>query len=65
MDVIEFNVRGKKLYLLFVLDLYNSEVVVWQMDMYFGMNLIDKMFDDVLQKLNLGDEFVFYLDQGW
>ncbi|WP_154581779.1 IS3-like element IS1664 family transposase [Yersinia enterocolitica] len=64
-DVTEFNVRGKKLYLSPVLDLYNSEVVAWQMDTHPGMNLIDKMLDDALQKLNSGDEPVLHSDQGW
>lgn len=64
-DVTEFSIRGKKLYLSPVLDLYNKEVVAWQMDTHPGMKLIDKMLDDALQKLNSGDEPVLHSDQGW
>ena len=64
-DVTEFNISGKKLYLSPVLDLYNSEVVAWQMDTHPGMNLIDKMLDDALQKLKSGDKPVLHSDQGW
>lgn len=64
-DVTVFNIRGKKLYLSPVLDLYNSEIIAWNMDTHPGMDLVDKMLDDALRKLKSGDRPVLHSDQGW
>ena len=50
-DVTEFNLKGQKLYLSPVLDLYNSEIIAWQMATHQGMQLVDKMLDEALARL--------------
>ena len=64
-DVTEFNLKGQKLYLSPVLDLYNSEIIAWQMATHQGMPLVDKMLDDALATLGPGDTPVLHSDQGW
>lgn len=64
-DVTEFNLKGKKLYLSPVLDLYNSEIIAWNMETHPGMLLVDKMLDEALEKLQPGDAPVLHSDQGW
>lgn len=64
-DVTEFNLKGQKLYLSPVLDLYNSEIIAWQMATHQGMRLVDKMLDEALARLQPGDAPVMHSDQGW
>ncbi|UBO72397.1 IS3 family transposase [Aeromonas rivuli] len=64
-DVTEFNLKGQKLYLSPVLDLYNSEIIAWQMATHQGMRLVDKMLDDALATLGPTDAPVLHSDQGW
>ncbi|MDV2355049.1 DDE-type integrase/transposase/recombinase, partial [Vibrio cholerae] len=54
-DVTEFKLKGKKLYLSPVLALYNSEVIAWNMETHPNMNLVTKMLDDALGKLQPGE----------
>ncbi|MFU7508062.1 IS3 family transposase, partial [Vibrio cholerae] len=56
-DVTEFKLKGKKLYLSPVLDLYNSEVIARNMETHPNMNLITKMLDDALDAI---DEYIHY-----
>ncbi|WP_447836295.1 DDE-type integrase/transposase/recombinase, partial [Aeromonas salmonicida] len=64
-DVTEFTLKGQKLYLSPVLDLYNSEVIAWHMATHQGMLLVDKMLDEALATLQPGDAPVLHSDQGW
>ncbi|EJL6624051.1 IS3 family transposase [Vibrio cholerae] len=64
-DVTEFKLKGKKLYLSPVLDLYNSEVIAWNMETHPNMNLVTKMLDDALGKLQPGESPILHSDQGW
>lgn len=64
-DVTEFNVRGRKLYLSTVLDLYNREIIAWNMDEHPSINLVGMMLDNALEKLELGDNPILHSDQGW
>ncbi|WP_429093656.1 DDE-type integrase/transposase/recombinase, partial [Aeromonas rivipollensis] len=62
-DVTVFNLKGQKLYLSPVLDLYNSEIIAWQMATHQGMQLVDKMLDEALARLQPGDAPVMHSDQ--
>jgi putative transposase len=64
-DVTEFRVGSKKLYLSPVMDLYNSEIIAWNMDEHPGIGLVAKMLDDALDGLESGDGLVLHSDQGW
>jgi putative transposase len=64
-DVTEFNVKGTKLYLSPVLDLYNSEIIAWNMTTHPGMNLVENMLSKAVKRLKPGDRPVLHSDQGW
>lgn len=64
-DVTEFRVGSKKLYLSPIMDLYNSEIIAWNMDEHPGLGLVAKMLDDALGRLKNGEGLVLHSDQGW
>mgnify|MGYP002655226153 FL=1 len=64
-DVTEFNVRGDKLYLSPVLDLYNGEIVAYETRRRPQMSLVSNMLKKALEKLKAKDAPVLHSDQGW
>ena len=64
-DVTEFNVRGDKLYLSPVLDLYNGEIVAYETQQRPHMPLVNNMLKKALQKLQGQDAPLLHSDQGW
>jgi len=64
-DVTEFNVRGEKLYLSPVLDLYNGEIVSYAMHKRPHFSLVANMLKKALNKLSVQDAPLSHSDQGW
>jgi len=64
-DVTEFNVRGEKLYLSPVLDLYNGEIVAYEMQARPHFPLVGKMLQKAFAKLTNRDAPLLHSDQGW
>ncbi|MFN3071955.1 IS3 family transposase [Serratia sp. J2] len=64
-DVTEFNVRGEKLYLSPVIDLFNREVVSYSMSDRPVMSLINTMLEKAIAKLGKDDTPMLHSDQGW
>lgn len=64
-DVTEFNVRGEKLYLSPVLDLYNGEIVSYTMQQRPHFSLVSSMLKKALAKLSDEDAPLLHSDQGW
>ncbi len=64
-DVTEFNVGGQKLYLSPVMDLYNGEIVAYQMDQRPTFKLVSDMLKKALAKLRGKDKPLLHSDQGW
>lgn len=64
-DVTEFNVRGMKLYLSSVLDLYNGEIVAYEMRKRPFFPLVGRMLRKALAKLAGQDKPLLHSDQGW
>ncbi|WP_412525428.1 IS3 family transposase [Burkholderia lata] len=64
-DVTEFNVGGQKLYLSPVMDLYNAEIVAYQMDQRPSFELVSGMLKKALAKLGRKDRPLLHSDQGW
>ncbi len=64
-DVIEINVRGDKLYLSPVMDLYNGEIVAYEMRQRPLFPLVGNMLKKTLAKLTARDAPLFHSDQGW
>lgn len=64
-DVTEFNVRGDKLYLSPVMDLYNAEIVAYEMSSRPRWPLVGNMLKKALAKLTGHDAPMLHSDQGW
>lgn len=64
-DVTEFNVGGNKLYLSPVMDLYNGEIVAYEMDTRPHFPLVSHMLKKALAKLTASDAPLLHSDQGW
>jgi transposase InsO family protein len=64
-DVTEFNVRGDKLYLSPVMDLYNGEIIAYEMQERPHFPLVGNMLRKALAKLTSADAPLLHSDQGW
>ncbi len=64
-DVTEFNVDGQKLYLSPVMDLYNGEIVAYQLDRRPSFELVRGMLKKALATLKRKDRPLLHSDQGW
>jgi len=65
-DVTEFNVQGEKLYLSPVMDLYNGEIVAYEMQARPVFALVENMLTKALSRLKgQGDAPLLHSDQGW
>jgi transposase InsO family protein len=64
-DVTEFKVAGRRLFLSPVMDLYNGEILAWEMATRPIYEMVDKMLVKVLGMLKPGDKAMLHSDQGW
>jgi len=64
-DVTEFNIEGSKLYLSPILDLYNGEIVSYQIAKSPKFELVDNMLTKAMKRLNKEDKPILHSDQGW
>lgn len=64
-DVTEFNVSGKKLYLSPVIDLYNQEIVSYDLSESPNFNSVMKMLRKALKKVRRTQSLLLHSDQGW
>jgi len=64
-DVTEFNVDGRKLYLSPVLDLFNGEIVSYEMSPRPLFGMVGAMLKKAFSRLKSGDRPMLHSDQGW
>ena len=64
-DVTEFNVAGEKLYLSPVLDLYNGEIIAFEMNKRPVFDMVSTMLKKAMSKLGPDDRPMLHSDQGW
>ena len=64
-DVTEFKVAGEKLYLSPVLDLYNGEIVAFEMNRRPPFELVTSMLTKAFSRLSPTDRPMLHSDQGW
>jgi putative transposase len=64
-DVTEFNVRGDKLYLSPVIDLYNGEIVAYETRRTPQLPLVSNMLKRALSKLGDHQIPLLHSNQGW
>lgn len=64
-DVTEFNVSGKKLYLSPVIDLYNQEIVSYELSERPDFKSVMDMMSKALKKARQPKSLILHSDQGW
>jgi putative transposase len=64
-DVTEFNIKGEKLYLSPVLDLYNGEIIAYQTSRRPAFAMVSTMLKKAIDKLGPDDRPLLHSDQGW
>jgi putative transposase len=64
-DVTEFNVHGEKVYLSPILDLYNSEIIAYDIQSRPHYEMVDSMLQKALKRLRPNETPVLHSDQGW
>ncbi|QXG37473.1 IS3 family transposase [Pseudomonas viridiflava] len=64
-DVTEFKVGNRKLYLSPVMDLYNGEIVAYEVSLRPYLELVTNMLDRAFQRLQGEPKLVMHSDQGW
>lgn len=64
-DVTEFRVKGQKLYLSPVMDLYNGEIIAWQSATRPSFELVGQMLKKAFSRLGNGERPLLHSDQGW
>jgi transposase InsO family protein/transposase-like protein len=64
-DVTEFNVAGRKLYLSPVMDLFNSEILSYEMSARPLFGMVGTMLKKAFGRLRDGDSPILHSDQGW
>jgi transposase InsO family protein len=64
-DVTEFNVSGKKLYLSPILDLYNQEIISYELSERPDFKSVISMLGKALQKTDKTETLLLHSDQGW
>jgi transposase InsO family protein len=64
-DVTEFKVGLKKLYLSPVMDLYNGEIVAYEINTRPCFALVTKMLEKAFERLQGQVNLVLHSDQGW
>lgn len=64
-DVTEFAVAGQKLYLSPILDLYNSEIISYHLDVRPNYGLVGRMVEMAFEKHADLNGLILHSDQGW
>jgi putative transposase len=64
-DVTEFKVGGEKLYLSPVLDLFNDEIIAYEMSRRPTFDLVSSMLKKALCRLGPKERPLLHSDQGW
>ncbi|WP_188868696.1 IS3 family transposase, partial [Pseudomonas asuensis] len=64
-DITEFNVAGQKLYLSPILDLYNREIVAYEMARRPVFDMVRDMMGKAFKRLRRDEAPLLHSDQGW
>lgn len=63
-DITEFKVAGQKAYLSPILDMYNNEVIAWDVSQHPNMAQIERMLNQISEK-SIAKNSLLHSDQGW
>lgn len=64
-DITEFSLFGQKLYLSPILDMYNGEIISYNISQRPHLEQVMDMLDKAFRKIPDGTGLIFHSDQGW
>lgn len=64
-DITEFNVKGKKLYLSPVIDLFNGEIISYELSERPNFEQVANMLKKSFKKISRKPNLILHSDQGW
>lgn len=64
-DVTQMNIKGEKVYLSPIIDMFNGEVISYSISKSPNMQMIDEMLYRAFDKVKDTKGLVFHSDQGW
>ena len=64
-DITEFSLFGKKLYLSPILDMYNGEIISYNISEHPVLGQVIDMLDKAFEKIPNDTDLIFHSDQGW
>lgn len=64
-DVTEFNVHGEKVYLSPILDLFNGEIISYNISLHPTFSQTMDMLSKAFSRINNLDGIILHSDQGW
>jgi transposase InsO family protein len=64
-DVTEFNIKGQRVYLSPILDLYNQEIISYEIADRPQISTVMQMLKSAFNRLQKEDKPVLHSDQGW
>jgi putative transposase len=64
-DITEFNVSGKKLYLSPIIDLFNQEIISYELTERPVFNQVEMMLKKAFKKIPNNTNLTLHSDQGW
>lgn len=64
-DITEFNVSGKKLYLSPIIDLFNQEIISYELSERPIFNQVVIMLEKAFKKVSNSTNLILHSDQGW
>lgn len=64
-DITEFSLFGQKIYLSPILDMYNGEIISYNISQRPHLEQVMDMLDKAFRKIPDGTGLIFHSDQGW
>lgn len=64
-DVTEFNIKGEKVYLSPILDLFNQEIISYEISDRPKISSVTQMLQSAFKRLKHGEKPILHSDQGW
>jgi transposase InsO family protein len=64
-NITEFNVSGQKLYLSSIIDLFNQEIISYQLTERPVFNKVEMMLNKAFKKTPNNTNLILHSDQGW
>jgi putative transposase len=64
-DITEFHLYGQKIYLSPILDLYNGEIISYDISNHPRFSQVQAMLDQAFKKIPDNTELILHSDQGW